>query len=91
MAFHPRDNDKKPRPRQDGDRDGPRKPYVKRVESADGERGPPRGAKPFARGPRGDKPAGKPGGKPRAEAAEPKRTERPWPAQASPRAARSSA
>lgn len=76
MAFHPRDNDKKPRPRQDGDRDGPRKPYVKRVESADGERGPPRGAKPFAKGPRSDKPAGKPGGKPRAEAAEPKRTER---------------
>lgn len=83
MAFHPRDNDKKPRPRQDGDRDGPRKPYVKRVESADGERGPPRGGKPFAKGPRADKPAGKfgakpgskPGGKPAADEA-PKRSER---------------
>lgn len=84
MAFHPRDNDKKPRPRQDGDRDGPRKPYVKRVESADGDRGPPRGGKPFAKGPRsdgprGDKPAGKfgakPGGKPAADEA-PKRSER---------------
>ncbi|QDH73626.1 pseudouridine synthase [Brevundimonas sp. M20] len=83
MAFHPRDNDKKPRPRQDGDRDGPRKPYVKRVESADSERGPPRGGKPFAKGPRADKPAGKfgakpgskPGGKPAADEA-PKRSER---------------
>ena len=57
MASHPRDNDKKPRPRQDGDRDGPRKPYVKRAEGAD-DRGPPKGGKSFG------KPAGKPGGKP---------------------------
>jgi 23S rRNA pseudouridine2605 synthase len=57
MASHPRDNDKKPRPRQDDSRDGPRKPYVKRVESSD-DRGPPRGGKPFG------KPGGKPGGKP---------------------------
>src|SRR5690606_27656896 len=57
MASHPRDNDKKPRPRQDGDRDGPRKPYVKRVEGAD-DRGPPKGGKSFG------KPGGKPGGKP---------------------------
>ena len=56
MAFHPRDNDKKPRPRQDGDRDGPRKPYVKRAEGAD-DRGPPKGGKSFG------KPAGKAGGK----------------------------
>jgi len=87
MASHPRDNDKKPRPRQDDSRDGPRKPYVKRVESADDERGPPRGGKPFAKpgakGPRGDKPAGKfgakpggkPGGKPAADET-PKRSER---------------
>jgi len=87
MAFHPRDNDKKPRPRQDGDRDGPRKPYVKRVEGAEDARGPAKG-KPFAKGPRkdgpgGDKPAGKfgakpggkPGGKPAADEA-PKRSER---------------
>jgi len=53
MASHPRDNDKKPRPRQDDSRDGPRKPYVKRVEGGE-ERGPPKGGKPF----------GKPGGKP---------------------------
>lgn len=52
MASHPRDNDKKPRPRQDGDRDGPRKPYVKRAEGGD-DRGLPKGGKPF----------GKPGGK----------------------------
>lgn len=70
MAFHPRDNDKKPRPRQDGDRDGPRKPYVKRVEGAEDARGPARG-KPFAKGPRADKP----GGKPAADEA-PKRSER---------------
>ncbi|NJC42182.1 23S rRNA pseudouridine2605 synthase [Brevundimonas alba] len=56
MAFHPRDNDKKPRPRQDGDRDGPRKPYVKRAEGAE-DRGPPKGGKSFG------KPAGKAGGK----------------------------
>jgi 23S rRNA pseudouridine2605 synthase len=83
MAFHPRDNDKKPRPRQDADRDGPRKPYVKRVEGANDDRGP-KGGKPFAKGPRadgprGDKPAGKfgakPGGKPAADEA-PKRSER---------------
>ncbi len=60
MASHPRDNDKKPRPRQDADRDGPRKPYVKRVEGADG-REPPRGGKPFAKG--GGKPFNKAGGK----------------------------
>ncbi|MFN3559189.1 MAG: pseudouridine synthase [Brevundimonas sp.] len=75
MAFHPRDNDKKPRPRQDADRDAPRKPYVKRVEGAEDARGPGKG-KPFAKGPRsdgprGDKPAGKfgakPGGKPGAK------------------------
>lgn len=64
MAFHPRDNDKKPRPRQDGDRDGPRKPFAKGPR-ADGPRKP---GGPKAGG-------GKPGGKP-AEAAEPKRTER---------------
>lgn len=88
MAFHPRDNDKKPRPRQDADRDGPRKPYVKRVEGAGDERGPGKGGKPFAKGPRregggadkpagkfGAKPGGKPGGKPAADEA-PKRSER---------------
>ena len=53
MASHPRDNDKKPRPRQDDSRDGPRKPYVKRVEGGE-DRGPPKGGKSF----------GKPGGKP---------------------------
>jgi len=66
MASHPRDNDKKPRPRQDDSRDGSRKPYVKRVESGE-ERGPPRGGKAF----------GKPGGKPAAKPDEaPKRSER---------------
>jgi len=60
MASHPRDNDKKPRPRQDDSRDGPRKPYVKRVESSD-DRGPPKGGKPF----------GKPGGKPFARDGKP--------------------
>ena len=73
MASHPRDNDKKPRPRQDDTRDGPRKPYVKRVESAD-DRGPPRGGKSFA------KPGAKPfpkDGKPGTKADEgPKRSER---------------
>ncbi|GAA0623260.1 pseudouridine synthase [Brevundimonas kwangchunensis] len=64
MAFHPRDNDKKPRPRQDGDRDGPRKPFAKGPR-ADGPRKP---GGPKVGG-------GKPGGKP-AESAEPKRTER---------------
>ncbi|HYC68703.1 pseudouridine synthase [Brevundimonas sp.] len=77
MASHPRDNDKKPRPRQDGDRDGPRKPYVKRAEGAD-DRGPPKGGKSFGRG--GGKPGGKPfskDGKPAAKADEgPKRSER---------------
>ncbi|HYC73872.1 pseudouridine synthase [Brevundimonas sp.] len=77
MAFHPRDNDKKPRPRQDGDRDGPRKPYVKRAEGAD-DRGPPKGGKPFAKG--GGKPFSKAGGKdgkpaPKADEG-PKRSER---------------
>lgn len=57
MASHPRDNDKKPRPRQDDSRDGPRKPYVKRAEGGD-DRGPPKGGKSFG------KPGGKPGGKP---------------------------
>jgi 23S rRNA pseudouridine2605 synthase len=69
MASHPRDNDKKPRPRQDDSRDGPRKPYVKRAEGGD-DRGPPRGGKPggkpFARD-------GKPGAKPEEG---PKRSER---------------
>jgi 23S rRNA pseudouridine2605 synthase len=60
MASHPRDNDKKPRPRQDDSRDGPRKPYVKRVESSD-DRGPPKGGKSF----------GKPGGKPFARDGKP--------------------
>ncbi|HZV85529.1 MAG TPA: pseudouridine synthase [Brevundimonas sp.] len=73
MASHPRDNDKKPRSRQDGDRDGPRKPYVKRAEGGD-DRGPPKGGKPFG------KPGGKPfskDGKPAAQADEgPKRSER---------------
>jgi 23S rRNA pseudouridine2605 synthase len=41
MASHPRDNDKKPRPRQDDSRDGPRKPFAK---------GPGKpGAKPFGK------------------------------------------
>ena len=73
MASHPRDNDKKPRPRQDDSRDGPRKPYVKRVESAD-DRGPPKGGK-F-----GSKPGGKPfarDGKPAPKPEEgPRRSER---------------
>jgi 23S rRNA pseudouridine2605 synthase len=80
MASHPRDNDKKPRPRQDGDRDGPRKPYVKRAEGGD-DRGPPKGGKPF--GKPGGKPFSKDGktfskdGKPGAKADEgPKRSER---------------
>ncbi|GAA0634268.1 pseudouridine synthase [Brevundimonas lenta] len=60
MVSHPRDNDKKPRPRQDDSRDGPRKPYVKRVEGAD-DRGPPKGGKSF----------GKPGGKPFAKDGKP--------------------
>lgn len=66
MASHPRDNDKKPRPRQDGDRDGPRKPFAKA-----GPKGPPRA---------GGKPGGKPfnkDGKPAPRADEgPKRSER---------------
>jgi 23S rRNA pseudouridine2605 synthase len=70
MASHPRDNDKKPRPRQDGDRDGPRKPFAKRA-GGPGDKGPPRA---------GGKPGGKPfakDGKPAAKADEgPKRTER---------------
>lgn len=69
MAFHPRDNDKKPRPRQDGDRDGPRKPFAKGPR-ADG----PRGDKPA--GKFGGKPGGKPGAKPAAADEAPKRTER---------------
>ncbi|HEY0103621.1 MAG TPA: pseudouridine synthase, partial [Brevundimonas sp.] len=80
MASHPRDNDKKPRPRQDDSRDGPRKPYVKRTEGGD-DRGPPKGGKPF--GKPGGKPFSKDGktfskdGKPGAKADEgPKRSER---------------
>lgn len=81
MASHPRDNDKKPRPRQDGDRDGPRKPYVKLAEGAD-DRGPPKGGKSFDRA--GAKGGGKPfnkaggkDGKPTGKADEgPKRSER---------------
>ncbi len=73
MASHPRDNDKKPRPRQDDSRDGPRKPYVKRVEGGD-DRGPPKGGRSFG------KPGGKPfpkDGKPAAKSDEgPKRSER---------------
>ena len=73
MASHPRDNDKKPRPRQDDSRDGPRKPYVKRVEGGE-DRGPSRAGKPFG------KPGGKPfskDGKPAPKADEaPKRSER---------------
>src|SRR5690606_31182124 len=62
MASHPRDNDKKPRPRQDGDRDGPRKPFAK---------GPGKGpAKPGGKSFGKD---GKPG--PKADEA-PKRSER---------------
>ena len=62
MASHPRDNDKKPRPRQDGDRDGPRKPFAK-----GGPKGPPKaGGKSFGKD-------GKPGAK--ADEA-PKRSER---------------
>jgi 23S rRNA pseudouridine2605 synthase len=77
MASHPRDNDKKPRPRQDGDREAPRKPYVKRAEGAD-DRGPPKGGKPFGKagGKPGAKPFGK-DGKPGLKADEgPKRSER---------------
>ncbi|WP_420470014.1 pseudouridine synthase [Brevundimonas sp. FT23042] len=47
MAFHPRDNDKKPRPRQDGDRDGPRKPFAAKGGKP-GPKGPPKGGKPAA-------------------------------------------
>ncbi|WP_298745054.1 pseudouridine synthase [uncultured Brevundimonas sp.] len=36
MASHPRDNDKKPRPRQDGDRAGPRKAFAKGAPKAGG-------------------------------------------------------
>jgi 23S rRNA pseudouridine2605 synthase len=62
MASHPRDNDKKPRPRQDDSRDGPRKPHLKRAGGGD-DRGPPKGGKSF--------------GKPAAKADEgPKRSER---------------
>ncbi len=43
MASHPRDNDKKPRPRQDGDRDRPRKPLAKA--------GPQAGGKPAGKAP----------------------------------------
>lgn len=43
MASHPRDNDKKPRPRQDGDRDRPRKPLAKA--------GPKTGGKPAGKAP----------------------------------------
>ncbi len=39
MASHPRDNDKKPRPRQDGDRDGPRKPFAKAGPKGPGKPG----------------------------------------------------
>ncbi|HZW16769.1 MAG TPA: pseudouridine synthase [Brevundimonas sp.] len=62
MASHPRDNDKKPRPRQDGDRDGPRKPFAR-----GGSKGPPKaGGKSFGKD-----------GKPAAKADEgPKRSER---------------
>jgi 23S rRNA pseudouridine2605 synthase len=71
MASHPRDNDNKPRPRQDGDRDGPRKSFAKGPR-AEGARGEKPGGKP------GGKPTGKfgakPGGKPVDEA--PKRSER---------------
>jgi 23S rRNA pseudouridine2605 synthase len=66
MASHPRDNDKKPRPRQDGDREAQRKPFAKRA-GGPGDKGPPRpGGKPFAKD-----------GKPAPKADEgPKRTER---------------
>ena len=73
MASHPRDNDKKPRPRQDDSRDGPRKPYLKRAEGGD-DRSPPKGSKSFG------KPGGKSfskDGKPAPKADEgPKRSER---------------
>ncbi|MDP2118191.1 MAG: pseudouridine synthase, partial [Brevundimonas sp.] len=73
MASHPRDNDKKPRPRQDDSRDGPRKPYVKRAGGGE-DRGPPKGGKSIG------KPVGKPfakDGKPGPKADEgPKRSER---------------
>ncbi|MDI1328546.1 MAG: pseudouridine synthase [Brevundimonas sp.] len=62
MASHPRDNDKKPRPRQDDSRDGPRKSFAKGPG-----KGPPKpGGKPFSKD-------GKPG--PKADEA-PKRSER---------------
>ena len=62
MASHPRDNDKKPRPRQDDSRDGPRKPFAKGPG-----KGPPKaGGKPFSKD-------GKPG--PKADEG-PKRSER---------------
>lgn len=45
MASHPRDTDKKPRPRQDDSRDGPRKPFTKGPPKAGGKPG----GKPFAK------------------------------------------
>ena len=65
MVSHSKDNDKKPRPRQDADRDGPRKSFAK-PGGKPGFGGPPKaGGKPFAKG-----------GKPGAEPEMPKRSER---------------
>ena len=64
MVSHSKDNDKKPRPRQDADRDGPRKSFAK-PGGKPGFGGPPKaGSKPFAKG------------KPGAEPEGPKRSER---------------
>jgi 23S rRNA pseudouridine2605 synthase len=64
MVSHSKDNDKKPRPRQDSDRDGPRKSFAK-PGGKPGFGGPPKpGGKPFAKG------------KPGAEPEGPKRSER---------------
>lgn len=73
MVSHPRDNDKKPRPRQDDSRDGPRKSFAKFGDKPGGK-GPPRaGGKPFAKDGKPFSKDGKPGTK--ADEA-PKRSER---------------
>ena len=49
MVSHTRDNDKKPRPRQDDRRDGPRKPFAKGGPKAGGKDFGKPGAKPGAK------------------------------------------
>jgi 23S rRNA pseudouridine2605 synthase len=70
MVSHSKDNDKKPRPRQDADRDGPRKSFAK-PGGKPGFGGPPKAGGPGKSG----KPFAK-GGKPGAEPEAPKRSER---------------